>query len=72
MGMTQKARLFKDGNAWCAVGCHFRDLAVDVAGFGDTQTEALADLNKHEREPTRLEGMVVVPEHVKDVWTYLN
>lgn len=32
--------LFMDGNAWCAVGPHFRDLMQDRAGFGDTQQAA--------------------------------
>lgn len=37
-------RLFLDGNAWCAVGPHFKCLATDPAGFGGTQHEAVAQL----------------------------
>lgn len=32
--------IFRDGNAWCAVGPHFRDLMQDKAGFGDTPQHA--------------------------------
>jgi hypothetical protein len=34
--------LFRDGADWCAVGPHFENLAISVAGFGKTQTEAVA------------------------------
>lgn len=37
-------RLFLDGNAWCAVGPHFKCLATDPAGFGGTQQEAVDQL----------------------------
>jgi len=32
--------IFKDGNMWCAVGPHFRDLQQDNAGFGETPQHA--------------------------------
>lgn len=28
--------IFKDGNMWCAVGPHFRNIQEDRAGFGET------------------------------------
>lgn len=34
--------IFMDGNAWCAVGPHFRDLQQDRAGFGYTPESAFA------------------------------
>ncbi|WP_283177869.1 hypothetical protein [Gemmobacter sp. 24YEA27] len=34
-----KPRLFKDGNAWCAL--HGENLQEGVAGFGDTPAKAL-------------------------------
>lgn len=34
--------IFRDGNAWCAVGPHFQDLQTSEAGFGDTPEEAHA------------------------------
>lgn len=37
--------LFMDGDAWCAVGPQFFDLAISDAGFGATHAEAIADLN---------------------------
>ena len=40
-----KRRLYRDGNKWCAVGLSFRNLAIDKAGFGETQTEAVYNLN---------------------------
>lgn len=36
--------IFRDGNAWCAVGPHFTDLMQSSAGFGDTPQAAVADL----------------------------
>ncbi|MEE9598192.1 MAG: hypothetical protein V3V96_15580 [Acidiferrobacterales bacterium] len=39
-------RLFLDGNQWCATGIGFRNLALDEAGFGDTQEEAIVQLNE--------------------------
>ena len=41
----QEARLYKDGNMWCAVGPGFINLAVSKAGFGATKTGAVANLN---------------------------
>lgn len=41
----QEARLYLDGDMWCAVGPGFRNLAVDKAGFGATKTGAVANLN---------------------------
>lgn len=32
--------IFMDGNMWCAVGPHFRDLQSDHAGFGETPAAA--------------------------------
>lgn len=36
--------LDRDGNAWCATGPRFVDLATSPAGFGGTALEAFADL----------------------------
>ena len=41
----QEARLYMDGNMWCAVGPGFIDLATSPAGFGATKTGAVANLN---------------------------
>lgn len=46
----RKKRLYRDGNKWCAVGLGFRNLALDLAGFGDTQAEAVAELNEADRQ----------------------
>lgn len=35
-----------DGDLWCATGPGFRDLQLDLAGFGPTPVEAFADLCK--------------------------
>lgn len=35
-------KLFIDGNLWCAMAG--KDLMVGIAGFGDTQADALAEL----------------------------
>lgn len=43
-------RLYMDGNQWCAVGPWFRNLAIDHAGFGNTQSDAVANLNATRRE----------------------
>lgn len=40
------ARLYRDGNAWCAVAADFINLAESPAGFGATAVEALAHLAK--------------------------
>jgi hypothetical protein len=47
-------RIFKDGDAWCAVGPEFVDPAASVSGWGDSPTEAYIDwcrrsLLDHER-----------------------
>jgi hypothetical protein len=36
--------VYRDGNAWCAVGPHFIDLMKSDAGFGDTPEAAVDDL----------------------------
>lgn len=36
--------LFRDGDAWCAVGPHFYDLMRSPAGFGNTHDVAVDDL----------------------------
>jgi hypothetical protein len=38
--------IFRDGNAWCAVGPHFIDLMKSNAGFGDTPQDAVNELCK--------------------------
>jgi hypothetical protein len=40
------ARLYMDGNAWCATRKDFENLQESPAGFGDTAREALAELAK--------------------------
>lgn len=40
------ARIYKDGDQWCATGPGFRDLQSDPAGFGYTTVEAFAALCK--------------------------
>jgi len=37
---TTGFRIFRDGNAWCAVEPHFQNLQESRAGFGDTPEEA--------------------------------
>ena len=44
--LPPQRRLYMDGNKWCAVGPHFRNLQQDHAGFGDTKQEAVDDLNR--------------------------
>ncbi len=39
-----RSRVFRDGNAWCAVRPDFIDLQVSDAGFGDTRAAAIANL----------------------------
>jgi hypothetical protein len=41
MDIAQGFHLFRDGDAWCAVGPEFVDLAHSPAGFGDTQAAAV-------------------------------
>ena len=48
--MPPQRRLYTDGDQWCAVGPHFRNLQEDAAGFGDTQVEAVASLNAARHE----------------------
>lgn len=36
--------VFRDGNAWCAVGPHFIDLMQSDAAFGDTPEIAVENL----------------------------
>lgn len=40
------ARLFKDGDQWCATRSDFQDLTASPAGFGQTALEAFAALAK--------------------------
>lgn len=57
--MPRQRRLYMDGNQWCAVGPHFRNLAQDLAGFGDTQEDAVAVLNSVAHEKKRVEDFEV-------------
>ena len=57
--MPIKRRLYMDGNAWCAVGPSFRNLAIDPAGFGDTQADAVANLNVVRHENVEVEDFEV-------------
>ncbi len=41
-----KSRVFKDGNAYCAVLPDFINLQESAAGFGDTPEEARKNLEK--------------------------
>ena len=41
-----RARLFMDGDMWCAVSRDFTNLQESPAGFGPTMCDALNDLNK--------------------------
>ena len=43
-----RTRVFRDGNAWCAVGPDFVNLQESPAGFGDTPDAARAALVKFE------------------------
>ena len=52
-------RLYMDGNMWCAVGPHFRNLAIDDAGFGETHEDAAAQLNIVRREDKAVEDFEV-------------
>jgi hypothetical protein len=42
-------RYFKDGDQWCAVRKGFVNLQESPAGFGSSQGDALADLEKSEK-----------------------
>lgn len=57
--LPPQRRLYMDGNAWCAVGPHFRNLQLDEAGFADTQAEAVANLNAARHENTNVEDFEV-------------
>ncbi len=39
-------RVFRDGDAWCAVGPEFEDIMQSPAGFGATPDEAVAEYGK--------------------------
>ena len=43
--------LFMDGNAWCAVGPGFVDIASSPCGFGATKDEAVRNFQKAWRRP---------------------
>jgi hypothetical protein len=45
--MCDGFHLLRDGNSWVAVGPDFVDLQRSPAGFGDTQEEAVREL-QHE------------------------
>lgn len=45
-----RSRVFKDGNAWCAVYPDFINLQESPAGFGDAPEEARANLKKENRQ----------------------
>ncbi len=57
--MPRQRRLYRDGNKWCAVGLHFRNLAIDLAGFGDTQVEAVSSLNTLSHEKSNVKDFEV-------------
>ena len=51
------AKLFKDGDMWCATGGNFINLQESPAGFGETCLKALAELCKAlEYKPRKLWG----------------
>jgi len=51
------ARIFMDGNAWCATRRDFVDLQKSPAGFGETALEALAALCKELKlKPSKMWG----------------
>ncbi len=57
--LPPQRRLYKDGNQWCAVGLRFRNLAIDNAGFGDTQADAVENLNAVCHEKAKIEDFEV-------------
>lgn len=59
IALPSQRRLFMDGDKWCAVGLRFRNLAVDLAGFGDTQADAVAGLNALSHEKTEVKDFEV-------------
>jgi hypothetical protein len=46
MDVSHGFHVFLDGNAWCAVGPHFRNLQESTAGFGDTPEAAVDEWRK--------------------------
>jgi len=40
---------YMDGNAWCATRPDFINLQESLAGFGDTEQEAIANLVEQEK-----------------------
>lgn len=50
--LPDEYHVFKDGNAWCAVGKGFIDLQASKAGFGHTPLVALGELIVEEGEIT--------------------
>lgn len=44
MDISHGLHLFRDGDAWAAVGPEFADLQRSPAGFGDTQAAAVKAL----------------------------
>ena len=59
IALPPQRRLYRDGNQWCAVGLHFRNLAVDRAGFGDTQADAVMNLNAARHEKAEVEDFEI-------------
>jgi hypothetical protein len=49
MDVSHGFHLFMDGDAWCAVGPHFQDLATSPAGFGSTTEQAVDALHRELR-----------------------
>lgn len=50
VGAPDEYRVFKDGDAWCATGGGFVNLAESDAGFGHTPLVALGELIVQERK----------------------
>jgi hypothetical protein len=49
-------RIFRDGDAWCAVGPEFFDVQTSIAGFGHTPYKAFEDWwVKTRRQPREVE-----------------
>lgn len=62
--ISQGYHLFRDGNAWCAVGPHFQDLHQSLAGFGDDPAGAVDNLRSAivNAEPTRRHPLPVLKD----------
>lgn len=45
-----------DGNAWCAKRHDFVNLQESLAGFGDTQVDAVKDLRRQEHDAAMVRG----------------